>query len=224
MVNNNEFMYLMPGNWFELKNINHDKTHPYDQDTFIKEIFDQVTNRSDKLNFIELTFGKKYSKSVVQDIQFHLDEKKFKMMSQILQTEKRHPIITFHGTSNLNAVNSILDNGYIIPGDKNKNNVAIKKTHGSAYGIGIYSSPFFDKAMYYTTPDNTTYAYVLINIVYLGTMKLIPPGGKFNNHNAPIKGIYDDGCNTRIVYGLEQLVSADADRVIPVAVMAINIK
>ena len=54
----------------------------------------------------------------------------------IISGETRHPIITFHGTSNLNAVNSILENGCVIPGVKDPaKDIMIKKTHGSAYGI-----------------------------------------------------------------------------------------
>jgi hypothetical protein len=222
------FIYLMPGNWFELKNINADKTYPFDLDALKEEILNQVNCRSEKLGFINLSFGSKYRNNVVEDIVFHLDEKKFSKMVEMLETEMRHPIITFHGTS-LDATNSILENGYIIPKGhgsnqkQNKNNIIVKTTHGSAYGTGIYSSPFFDKAMYYAKPDGATHVYIIINIVFLGTMKLIPPGHNFTDFKAPINGSYPDGSNTRIVYGLDQLVLADPERIYPVAIMKIRI-
>ena len=79
--------------------------------------------------------------------------------------------------------------------------------------------------MCYTSPDRIKYVYVLINIVILGKFKLIAPGGNETiKHNPPpTNGCYSDGSNTRIVYGLEQLVCADPKRIIPIAVMKISI-
>ena len=228
-----EFIYLVPGNWFELKNLNKKKAIPFDINALKDEILNQVNNRSDKLSFIDITFGSKYVNKSVDSIEFYLDQDKFNLIAEILSKETRHPIITFHGTS-LKSVESILRTGYFIPGlnknlDKNLNKNLDKKAvdsirvaHGSAYGIGVYSSPFFDKAMYYTTPDNK-YVYMLINLVFLGKMKLIPPHGTCTNFGAPVNGIYADGSNTRIVYGLEQLITAESNRVIPIAVMKISI-
>lgn len=216
-----KFINLTPGNWFELKNIIQDKTHPYDIDAFKKEILDQVNNRSEKLSIINISFGSRYAKTTIEEITFHLAKDKFNRMIKMMQNEKRHPIITFHGT-NLDAVKSILANGYIIP-QQNKTNNLITKTHGAVYGIGVYSSPFFDKAMYYTTP-NSKHVYILINMVFPGTMKMIPQNKSFTNFDPPENGIYADGSNTRVVYGLEQFISADAERVIPIAVMKISVE
>lgn len=215
------FIYLMPGNWFELKNINLGKIYPFDIDSFKEEILNQVNYRSEKLNFINQSFGSKYNNNIIESITFHLDIDKFTKMVNILKSEKRHPIITFHGSS-LKSINSILTNGYIIPGIDNPSDVVVKVAHGSAYGIGVYSSPFFDKAMYYTKPESK-YVYILINIVFLGTMKLIPQRGGFTDFKAPINGVYSDNSNTRIVYGLEQLVSADSNKIFPIAVMKVKI-
>lgn len=214
------YIYLNPGNWFELKNIIMDKVYPFDIESFKEEILNQVNNRSEKLSFIQLTFHKKYPSASVEEIKFYLDMDKFENIADMIKSETRHPIITFHGTSSLDAVNSILATGYIIPGTKS----GVKKLHGSVYGTGIYSSPFFDKAIYYTTPDKgkVKYVYVLINIVMLGKMKLIPPNGTVD-HSAPINGSYAGGFHTHAVYGLDQLISADPKRVIPIAVMKINI-
>lgn len=220
MSKKNNFMYLVPGNWFELKNITADKTYPYDIESFKEEILNQVRDRADKLDFIEISFGKRYNKNEIEEINFHLEEKKFIKMVKMLLNEKRHPIITFHGT-NPNAVESIFADGYIIPSiDKS---TGVTKRHGSAYGTGIYSSVFFDKANYYTNPDKDKYVYILINLVFLGTAKLIAPNPTGLNMGNPVDGMYKEGSNTRIVFGLEQLVSADPNRVVPLAVMKISI-
>lgn len=215
---NCDFIYLMPGNWLELRNINMDKTYPYDIETLKTEILSQVNNRTDKLSFIDSIFNNKYN--VTEEITFYLDKSKFLTMIDMIKAEKIHPIITFHGTS-LAAVNSILESGYVIPTIKNDKNIVITKKHGSMYGTGVYSSPFFGKSMGYTITDDTKCVYVIINLVFLGKMKLIPPISSQNIKDIPKNGSYQDGSNTRIVFGLEQLVCSDCERIIPIAVMKI---
>lgn len=212
-----EFIYLIPGNWFELKNIIANKTTPYDLQMFKDEILLQVNNRAEKLSFIDLKHGTPYPNAIVEHISVHFDNKKFKQIAKILEKEQRHPMITFHGTKP-ESVDSIIAHGYQIPG---KNKLA-KLANGSAYGIGIYSSPFFEKANYYARPDDKGYIYILINLLFPGKAKLISPGEHDIDRNHPINGCYDNGFNTRIVYGLDQIVTADPNRIIPIAVMKIN--
>ena len=51
-----------------------------------------------------------------------------------------------------------------------------------------------------------------------------PPHGFLpKSFGQPIGGAYSDGCHTRIVYGLDQIISASVDRVVPIAVMKINV-
>lgn len=216
-----DFLYFMPGNWFEIKNIIADKTYPHDMDSFREEIISQVTERENKLDFIDIEFSKKYPKYKIEDIIFYCDETKFRKMINKFTSEQRHPIITFHGTTNYETVESILENGYIIPGIT-KSDIQIKKTHGSIYGAGVYSSPHFSKAIYYTSVDKEKYVYVLVNIVFLGKMKMIAPKENFTN-NKPINNKYTNGIDTLIVFGLEQLISANPDNVVPVAVLKISI-
>lgn len=206
-------MDLVPGNWFELKKLSK-KTRTYSLDELINEIREQVNNHATKLDFINISFAKKYQKNSIEDITFYLDNNKFERLKELLVHEKRHPLLTFHGTSE-NAAKSILNTGYLIPGiDK------IQRKHGGAYGIGVYSSGFFDKAIQYTNQSGS-YVYLLVNMVFLGVVKMIPPGGCVDK---PINNIYSDGSNTHIVYGLDQVISADSNRVIPIALMKIRIK
>ena len=208
----NEWIYLQPGNWFELKSINNKKTQPYDLNTLKEEIMNQYLSKAENLSQIEISFGQVYKDSIVEDIVIDIDNNKFSRILTILKSETRHPIITFHGTSSLDAVNSILEKGYLIPGANNK----LKVAHGTAYGSGIYSSPHFDKALAYTKPDNSAYVYILINLTFLGKVQLIPSGQS-------VKSI-DPSIETRVVFGLEQLVSTNTNKIIPVGVIKIKVQ
>lgn len=223
MSDNSEFIYLMPGNWFEIKNIDADKTHPFDLENLQVEISNQINNRNEKLDFINISFGNGRGKNIVEETIFHLNDSKFAVMSKILSTEKRHPIITFHGTS-LVAVDSILANGYVIP-QLTKNKEIVKVANGANYGVGIYTSPFYDMVLRYCRESASKYVYVLVNIVFLGVIKLIPPNcaNNLTDYSVPVDGVYADGSNTRIVYGLEQIISADSSKVFPVAILKIKI-
>lgn len=217
-----EFIYLMPGNWFELKNINKDKIQPYDLNMLKSEILQQINSRAEKLDFINSFLNYDNQNATVENITFNLDKDRFNKIAKVLSKETRHPIITFHGTKP-DAVESIFKHGYIIPGD-NGMPTMVKKAHGAAYGTGIYSSPFFNKANYYATPDANGYIYIIVNILFPGKAILIPPLHTPNiQKGRPTQGFYPDGTNTRIVYGLEQIISADPDRIIPIAVMKIKI-
>lgn len=217
ITSDDKYIYLIHGNWFELKSLNHKLTHPYDSEAFKKEIISQVNDRAEKLDFIDIHFMSKYKNYQIEEIKFYLDQHKFNTMIDMLLPEKRHPIITFHGTTSYEIVISIIENGYIIP--KSKGN--IKKVHGSAYGEGVYSSPHAEKALYYTNIDNHKNVYLLINFVFLGVAKLIPSG--ITNLPQFVDNIYTDGTQTRIVHGLEQLVSADPSRVVPIGYIKIKI-
>jgi hypothetical protein len=210
-----KYIYLTSGNWFELKGLKYATTKPYNIEAFKNEIIAQVSDRANKLDFIDIKFMPKYKNYHIEQLVFYLDKFKFDRMIDMLLSETRHPMLTFHGTTNHNVVMSIINNGYIIPGKD------IAKQHGSVYGEGIYSSPHAEKALCYTNVDNSKNVYLLINIVFLGTVKLIPSGPV----SLPIlqDNCYTDGTHTRVVYGLEQLVSADPHKIIPIGYIKIKI-
>ena len=204
----------MPGNWFSIRNMNKKKLFPYDLDSFKEEIISQVTERSEKLADIETCYNSKNKLITKEKITFYIDENKFRKIQKLASKEKRHPIITFHGTSN-KATDAIINSKYIIPQmEKGKVHVS----HGAMYGIGVYSSPFFDKAKCYTGKQ-TSSTRLIINILFLGTMKMIPQFGGIVDKMPPIEGLYVDNSNTHVVYGLDQIISADPERVIPVAII-----
>lgn len=220
---NFDYVCFMPGNWFELRTFNKTKSIPYDLDNLKNEILSQINDRYEKLNFIDLKFYSKYPKQNIESIDFFINEQKMCQMSEFMTTETRHPIITFHGTNSFDTVKSIVDKGYIIPG-MNPGALTVKKAHGSLYGTGVYSSPHFEKSIYYTTP-NANYIYIVVNMLFMGVSKLIPFNSTMTPDigSKPINGIYTDNSNTRMVFGLEQIISADPNRVVPVAIMKIKI-
>ena len=103
------------------------------------------------------------------------------------------------------------------------NHLNVGIAHGAAYGPGIYTSPFFDKAMSYTAATNEEYVYMIVNFLLFGKLKLIAPTGMISKHK-PVNGMYEDSSHTKIVFGMEQLISADPARVFPIAVIKIRIK
>ena len=218
------FIYMVPGNWFEIKNLKTDKVWPYDLEAFKAEVLNQVSNRSEMLGFIKTSYGSAYGpgNKLVENVIFHLDEAKFEQLAAQAASEKCHPILTFHGT-NPTATNAILETGYRIP----QMTKGAKIAHGAMYGVGVYTSPFFDKAISYAgaiaQPRGQLQQGValLINMVFLGTVKMIPPGGKVDN-KVPVGGIHADGSHTRVVFGLDQLMSSDPVRVVPIAVVEVH--
>ena len=211
-----QYVNLVPGNWFELKNINRSKTFPYGIDDFKNELINQIINRSEKLETINSPFLNRYKNTKIDDIEFYLPDTKFNEIVAKCETETRHPVIAFHGSTK-DAVDSILKTGYSIPKIDNKN---IRVRNGSMYGLGVYTSPFFDKAISYSPVcPNDKYMRLIVNIVFLGKMKLIPPIPSRNNLSDPVNGFYADNSNTRVVYGLEQIISAKSDNVIPIAII-----
>jgi hypothetical protein len=211
-------LMLCEGNWFELKNFRKENSRPYDLESLVSEIQTQVDSRKDNLKFIDINFHKQYQNVVTEEIKWNLSLEQFQRICTNYPDEKVHPIITFHGTTDSKVVENIFRIGYIVPGTN-----GIRIAHGSAYGNGVYSSPHFDKAMYYTKPDGS-HVYVLINLVFPGKTKLVPPAASgFVDRSNPVGGTFADGTHTRIVYGLEQLVTADADRVVPIGVMKLKI-
>lgn len=208
-----EFIYLKKGNWFELSIFNPNKnSHQYDLfdiQTLQEEVLNHILTSSEKLSIINVSYGKKYQKSEIIDITMSLRPDRFDIIKEFLQTEKRHPIVTFHGTTKFDVVQKIMEEGYIIAGKSSK----VKVIHGSAYGTGVYSTPHIDKALQYTHIDND-HVYVLINFVLLGNVIMIGDTGNTDDKLA----------DTKIVYGLDQIISKKRERIIPMGYLTLRVK
>jgi hypothetical protein len=206
---------LVPGNWFELKPYLINASQPYTLDMLRGEIYTQVASHEKKLDFIAVKYPKKYAKPVMEDIIITMDEVKFKQAIELIPNEKYHPMITFHGTTSVDIMDNINKVGYVLPGEIDPTSgKRIAASHGAAYGSGVYTSPHFDKALYYTHPT-ATHAYMLVNLVFPGLVKMIDPKTLLTGS--------DGGKFTRIVYGLDQIISFESKRVIPVGVAHIKI-
>lgn len=201
-----EFIYLIPGNWFELKNIIIEKTIPYDEDSFIIELSKQIKSSEENLSVINAHYP--IINTNTKNIEFYLSEEKFSTIASILQSEKAHPIITFHGTS-LQSAQSIIKNGYNLPGEN-----GVKSINGLAHGKGIYSTPFYQKAMSYAVSNNHSNIIALVvNILFLGKAKMMAQGS-----------INNDCIDTKILYGMDQFVTINPQRIIPLAIIRIENK
>lgn len=202
----------MPGNWFELKNKDNDKLVPLGLEEFKRQVTEQINGRSLFLDNINSHWNHKARK--VNDISFILDEERFQRLIDLNENETRHPIITFHGT-NANATAAILRDGYRAPGVNGG-----RQAHGSMYGPGVYSSHFVDKACCYVL-GNRGGIELIVNLLFLGTVKMIPVS-MHGGRGAPKNGIYPDNSNTHVVFGLDQVISADPERVVPIATLRLS--
>jgi hypothetical protein len=66
-----------------------------------------------------------------------------------LAAELCKPVVTFHGTSRY-VVSSIVRHGFVKPGDKIGEGKELEIRCGASYGVGIYSSPSPDYALWYS--------------------------------------------------------------------------
>lgn len=211
-----DFLYLTPGNWFEIKNISEKNLFPFDLQTFQDEVKTQISDRYEKLGIIESMYNHKANRDDISDIFFYVDEEIFQLLINKTSEQKRHPILTFHG-SKIESINSIMNNGYEIPGMPGS---TIKVAHGQMYGPGIYTSSFYNKAISYSTMSDEHY-YVIVNMVFLGKFKLIPVSTSSVCRALPTGGKFPGDIDTKVVYGLDQIISADKSNVVPIAVMKI---
>lgn len=193
----------MKGNWFELRTKKEHLLETMGKQAFQEYIADQVTKCEHLLNDI----NSMHRQLAVSKIEINISDELFQRMIQVNDTEKMQPIITFHGT-NSNAMAKILQEGYKAPGINGGT-----RAHGDMYGPGVYSSHFLSKAAAYGTKT------LLINIIFLGKVKLI----NSRLDGSPVNGVYPDGTNTRIVFGLDQVISGDPNRVFPVGLVSVTI-
>lgn len=214
------FVYFKSNsNWFESHYMKADteRLFPYDIESLENEIRDQVSKRYENTAIFKDRL-KTNERTLNESIDFRISEMAMGRMASYMEAEIIHPIITFHGTS-LEACTNIIDNGYDIAGLKDSK---IKTAHGARYGYGVYTSPFFDFAKLYSTKKPGESKYVLINLVFCGKFKLVPNNSSLVDKSKPVNNKYNDGTDTHIIYGYEQIISADPDRVIPIAIITLS--
>eukprot|EP01060_Flectonema_neradi_P008351 TRINITY_DN15979_c0_g1_i1.p1 TRINITY_DN15979_c0_g1~~TRINITY_DN15979_c0_g1_i1.p1 ORF type:complete len:1148 (+),score=211.02 TRINITY_DN15979_c0_g1_i1:293-3445(+) len=143
-------------------------------------------------------------------------------MSNMQKDEVHCPLLTFHGTSSVDTVNSILKHGYVLPGDRHPvlgdMNYA---QHGSYYGVGVYTSTKKEMSALYNTCDSEGSTYLVLNIVMLGNIEWLEPG-KEGEVIPNSLYCYEGGINTRSLPDLGQVISADPKRVFPIGYVCIR--
>lgn len=80
-----DYINLIPGNWFDLKKYNLEKSEPYNLDRLECEIEDHIIRRTEKLEHIELKYN--YNIKTIFDIEFRIDDLKFNKMIELMKTD-----------------------------------------------------------------------------------------------------------------------------------------
>jgi hypothetical protein len=199
---------LVPGNWFELKTYSLEKSEPFNKVRFEAYLRQHIETWHDKIAHIQ---GVANVDVPIKNIEFCLTDEKMFKISEMLQNEKRHPLITFHGTNSQNIA-PITKGGYLIAGVDN-----VKRAHGAARGVGVYSSPHLSVAAGYASGNTRK---IIVNFVLIGKPKLVADIEANVARDDKTKA-YKDGTTTRILYGITMLISSDSERIIPVAVLTL---
>ena len=64
------------------------------------------------------------------------------------------PLLTFHGTQNQRALNSILQHGYLLPGEQHPTEgYSLRIANGSALGVGVYSARTYQTPAWFSFVD-----------------------------------------------------------------------
>jgi hypothetical protein len=96
-----------------------------------------------------------------------------------------YPLLTFHGTSSTDVVNSIIKYGYLLPYDIHPGTGEITNmSNGNYYGDGIYTSTKFYTSRWYSFTDFKWCTQLLVNFVMVGDVDFIPVNPKnINDYN-----------------------------------------
>jgi hypothetical protein len=145
------------------------------------EFKDKITNDINKKLEIkndnslkQKIFGEKYFLDEIKDI---FTEKKFDdiLKMQEMYDNDLYPVLTFHATTNINKVNSIVKFGYLIPGHSTNpiNGWNLYASHGASYGEGIYVTTFFDIVTWLSFVDKNDSIQLIVNLTFLGKTKIV---------------------------------------------------
>lgn len=198
-------------NWFSL-----DKIQPDNQHHVMRYI--ETINTIGSIDFekhIRTTIDKMKIKGLaLESCNLEIDNKKIEHIINICkENQTYHPIITFHGTSDIDALRSILQYGYVMPGEVNQITGKIHKYRvGKMYGDGIYTSSNLMTAANYCEFDQALKKYLVINITLLGNIEQIPLNVSYK---------YDPlgthaNVTTTISYGMEFVISRKTTNVVPI--------
>ena len=135
------------------------------------------------------------------------------------------PILTLHGTGAPETRNSIVRNGYKLPGYViEETGFQLGVSTGTYLGEGVYTTTHPEKAHWYTDTDSVGQTQLIVNLVILGSvqhlsLKQLPLG-----IDVPENGMFQGEYHTRMLPDQLEVVSASGDYVIPIAIGRVKIK
>lgn len=164
------------GSWFSLSHYSKTDYTSYDFKSFVELLEKQALAHLQT----DLITNRTVSEFSVQNVQISISEKQFEDIVRIQAEEENplfFPLITFHSTQSPTKVNSILSNGYIIPGEQHPTQgYTVRMQNGNLYGDGIYSSNNFNAIKWYSFIDQRISIQVIINIIFVKRYKVVPFG------------------------------------------------
>lgn len=211
---------------------------PFSYGEFLHTLEAQIHRKIDKQTG-GYCFNKQY---YLQDIKMSLDRNVFEDLSArfnvnntlpVPDSNKFFPLFTFHGTQNVSKVQSILKYGYLIPGMNHPTfGWHLTMQCGNIYGDGVYSSPNFDTASWYSFLDQHEAVQLIVNLVFVGKYKTVIPEepfkpGEDTPHTIPshFQDRYQDKLDTYdtlLTKDMSIVVSGNVEHIIPIAVITMS--
>ena len=84
-------------------------------------------------------------------------------------SEYVEPMLVYHSTQDIDKMNSILKDGYLLPGQQHRSQLwSLRMQNGAAYGDGVYCSPHFDISSWYSFVDINNQIQLIVNVLIAG--------------------------------------------------------
>ncbi len=154
-------------NWFGLSS-GESRGTPYTYSSFVDALVTQIDHCLKK----ETVFGRDYTHRETRVV---IEKAKYTAMSHAyssLSLSHGHfslPLLSFHSTQSVTKLNSILKYGYLLPGTSHPTlDYSVRMSNGALYGDGIYSSPQFRTAQWYTFMDGESSVAIVVNVLFTG--------------------------------------------------------
>lgn len=214
---------LACASWWKL-NSERTQTKNFTYQEFIDKAKQYTLEKDFSLFNTEITCKNKLKlykeKFIVKDMKCVIDDIKFKKMVEISKKikSKYPPILTLHGTTSTNNINSIVKHGYIMPYDLHPDTgYTLGMSHGNVYGDGIYTTQDFETAWWFSFNDESKSLYLLINLVFLGDADYVY---EYNDGlTVPIDEVYygdTKNYHTKIMPNVNKILSASPKYVFPI--------
>ena len=161
--------------WFQLTQFSERNQQLYNYAAFCELIEKQVLTHLQTDLFTNQTQNYFNNRLSVQNLQVTINERQFdEILRRQTEDHTLFPMITFHATQNVSKVNSILASGYVVPGEQHLTlGYTVRMQNGNLYGDGIYSSPNFQTAQWFSFLDQHVSIQVIINLVFIKRFKIV---------------------------------------------------